>query len=595
MSSELHALRHLVAHLDAAGQHDRLHRLVLADRDWMERKFAALEDDGAYLQDIEIALRRFADPLPPSDLLVVAQLFAARCAVRLRGESSAVEDLIVLTMEGRVRAALAQARLRVAPENRCGDLLAIHRVLRRGGQIDRDLLDEIRDRAFAIEVERERAYAFAALGEELALSGFRDLARRAFERADEALALMKPDLFDRLWVLQALATTRARAGFFSDALDAARSINHPFYLAWTVADVAPSAPESGAALRLLAQAELLASRLEAPGQEIIVLQSVLLGFGSVGVEVEVRRMLGKLHQFAATNEGDRAIRALAIGLAEMGRCKEAEDALNDLQEEWAQGDALKAIAVAWGRTRHWNRAEQAAAEIATPKVRRNTLRRLAVLAAEAGDHSEAWRFLEKARALTERALDGSRLLLSLAAVESGPPAPPAHTQDEMLVPSEKGRLQALAQDAVRLAESEDEAAARVLLHELEATVWPITTYWEATIWQTLAIAHSRLGESGRARDILYDLAQKRRLACLDNLNRRDEARRAARAAAECGAFMLAFEMLEVLPSNMFSSELDLCAPAFERLGSGLAVAIRTEAARILSWRSSLGKVPEKTR
>lgn len=586
----LHALRHLAAYLEAAGQNARLHRLILADREWMDKKFAALEDDGAYLGDIAIALRHFEDPLAPSDLLVVVQLFAARLVVLLRSESYAEEDLIVLTLEGRMQTALARARLRMAPEKRCCDLLAIHRVLRRRGQADRDLLGEIRDRAFAVENDRERAYAFAALGEEAALSGFPVLARAAFDKAAEALALMDPGLLDRIWVLQVLAGTQARAGFYSDALEALRAINHPFYLAWTAADMAPLAPESGARARLLAQAQSLAARLEDPGQEIWVLKRVLLSSISMGAETEVRQLLRKLHGLAVTSEGDRAIQALVIGLAEMGRCQKAENTLQDLRGGWARGEALQAIAVAWGKGGHRHRAERTADAIAEPADRRATLRRLAVLAAEEGAFREARRLLKKARTqlgknteVSDGTIPPSRSLSLSSRLQSGASAP-----------LEQDRLQASALEAVRLAESGNEVAARNLLRQLETTVWPITTFSEASVWQTLAIAHARLGERERALEILQDLAQIRRLPVLDNLNRREEARKAARAAAECGAFLLAFEMLEVLPSDLFSGELALFAGAFERLSPGLAAIVKTEVARILGWSSSPEETPERS-
>ncbi|HKH44325.1 MAG TPA: hypothetical protein VKM72_06660 [Thermoanaerobaculia bacterium] len=549
----------------------------------MDRKLAALEDDGAYLGDIAIALRQFEDPLTPSGLLVVAQLFAARLVVRLRGESYAEDDLIVLTLEGRVKMALARARLRVAPEKRCGDLLAIHRVLRRRGQADRDLLDEIRDRAFAVENDRERAYAFAALGEEAALSGFPVPARAAFDKAADALALMGPSLLDRIWVLQVLAGTQARAGFYPDALAALRAIHHPFYLAWTAADMAPLAPESGARARLLTQAESLAARLEDPGQEIWVLKRILLSSISMGADTEVRRLLRKLRELAATSGGDRAIQALAIGFAAMGRCQKAGNALQDLREGWARGEALKAIAVAWGKGAHWYRAERTVDTIEKPVDRRATLRQLAVLAAEEGAFREARHLLKKARMeVSDGTIPPSRRLSLSAGLQNDASAPP-----------EQDRLQASASEAVRLAESGNEVAARNLLRQLETTV-PITTFSEASVWQTLAIAHARLGERERAFEILQDLAQIRRLPVLDNLNRREEARKAARAAAECGAFLLAFEMLEELPSDLFSGELALCAGAFERLSPGLAATVKTEVARILGWSSSPGEIPERS-
>ncbi len=589
MSCENHGLRHLTTYLDVAGQHDRLLRLVLADREWMDRKFAAFEDDGPYLEDIEIALRRFADPLLTSDLLGVAQLFAARRAVRLRGESSAAEDLVVLTLEGRLGAALARARLRAEPENRCGNLLAIHRVLRHQGRIDLDLLNEIRDRAFAVAVHRERAYAFAALGEEMALSGLRDPARAAFEKAHEALAAIEPTRLERIWVLQVLAGMQARAGFFPAALTALRSIHDPFYLAWTLAQMAPSAPTTGEALRLFANAESLASQLGDAGQEAIVLQSLIQGFLSLRIEDGPQRILSKLWDLTRTDEV--AVRALVVGLAEMNLCQEAEEVLKDLHEGRSRGVALGALAVAWGRRRQWNRAESVADEIAQPAERRATLRHLAVLAAEADEHKATWRLLDKTRSTPEPAPEGASLFLSTEEVISrGPSNQP---QAETSLPSSEEKLQASASEAVRLAESGDEAAARHLVHEIEATVWPITTRSDFVIWQTLALAHARLGDARRARDILYDLEGRRNLSLTDNLSRRDEARRTAQLAAECGSFILAFEMLEHVPSNMFLGELYGWAKVFKKLGPDLAAAVETEVARILGWGDTLEAIPEK--
>jgi tetratricopeptide (TPR) repeat protein len=579
VSSEKHGLRHLASYLDAADQRDRLVRLLLADREWMDRKFAALEDDGPYLEDIQIALRHFADPLPASDLLVVAQLFAARRAVRLRGESSAAEDLVVLTLEGRLAAALARARLRAEPEDRCGNLLAIHRVLRRQGRIDLDLLNEIRDRAFAVAVHRERAYAFAALGEEMALSGLSDPARAAFDKAQEALVAIEPARLERIWVLQVLAGTQARAGFFPAALAVLRSIHDPFYLAWTLAQVAPSAPMPGKALPLFEKAESLASQLGDAGREAVVLQSLLEGFLALGLKYESHRMLRKLRNLARTDEV--AIRTLVVGLAEMDLCQEAEEALKDLHEGRSRGVALGALAVAWARRRHWNPAEAVADDIAQPAERKGTLRRLAVLAAETNKHKTALRLLDKARTSPKLAPEQASLLLSTDEVFSGRPS--NQPQVESSIPSPENAVQAKAKEAVRLAETGNEAAAKLLVHDLEATVWPITTRSDFLTWQTLALAYARLGDARRAHEILYELEGMRNLSFLDNLNRRDSARGAARLAAECGSFIQAFEMLEHVPSNMFPGELNEWAPVFERIGPDLAAAVESEVARILGW------------
>ena len=71
-------LRHLAMHLHKAGQYDKLYRLLVGNKAWMDVKSERLDGHSAFVEDLELAIADFRDPLTATETSTLVQLWTAR-------------------------------------------------------------------------------------------------------------------------------------------------------------------------------------------------------------------------------------------------------------------------------------------------------------------------------------------------------------------------------------------------------------------------------------------------------------------------------------------------------------------------------------
>lgn len=143
--ADTYGLLHLPFHLDASEQDEKLYALLTDSPDWMEAKFNAFSSDAAYVDDLELAINKFSDPLKPNELLTLTKLYTARQVVHQRSNSYDERDLKTLVWLGEEKKALSFARLRADLSKKIVALLSIYEALQAKAVFYPDALDKAKD------------------------------------------------------------------------------------------------------------------------------------------------------------------------------------------------------------------------------------------------------------------------------------------------------------------------------------------------------------------------------------------------------------------------------------------------------------------
>ncbi|RMF05220.1 MAG: hypothetical protein D6773_05430, partial [Alphaproteobacteria bacterium] len=103
---------HLAYHLLEAGRENELHELLTADDRWLNAQLEATTSITAYVDDLNLAIETYRDPLTSDETIRLATLWAARSVIHGRVMSYNDTDLTTLVWLGREDEALGYARLR---------------------------------------------------------------------------------------------------------------------------------------------------------------------------------------------------------------------------------------------------------------------------------------------------------------------------------------------------------------------------------------------------------------------------------------------------------------------------------------------------
>jgi tetratricopeptide (TPR) repeat protein len=241
---ELYLWQHLAYHLHEAGRRKELYELLTSTDEWLRRKFEVCQGDTAYVEDLELAMRDFADSLPSAEALAaLVRLHGARQVVRARISVYTNELLRALVWLGRGEEALSHARLRDKPHQRFDGLMAIQKALQARGLPQHDLLGEAAETARSIPDVGGRARALVDVAAALAQTGD-PRAAMLFDQATEATRGISPD-YERPHVVAALATALTQAGRSDQATDATRGIFSNYKRPHQVAALATALTQAG--------------------------------------------------------------------------------------------------------------------------------------------------------------------------------------------------------------------------------------------------------------------------------------------------------------------------------------------------------------
>ncbi|WP_322798399.1 ATP-binding protein [Thermoflexus sp.] len=300
-----YGLRHLGAHLAAAGEWEKLHKLVAEGDEhqpWAEARYAAEGDYGGYLMDLELA-RRHAMREGKQDPRAVgrqARYALIEASIRSLAGNIPPELLIALVEKGLWKASAALGYARQVPD------------------------------------ERHRAHALTALAPHL----FEGLLREALEVAREIR-----DEWARAWVLAELAPRLPedqRVQALREALEAAREIQDEEERARVLAKLAPRLPEDQRVQALREALEAAREIRDEPARaEALAALAPQLSEGLLQEALEAARKIGYKRARA------RALAALATRLPEDQRAQALREALEaawEIRDEPARAEALAALA-----------------------------------------------------------------------------------------------------------------------------------------------------------------------------------------------------------------------------------------------------------
>ncbi|MEH2062394.1 MAG: AAA family ATPase [Nostoc sp.] len=227
-----YGLLHLPKHLDAAGREEEFYSLLTASKQWMETKFRVFSSDTPYVDDLELAIDKFVDPLEPNELLTLVKLYTARLVVYQRASSYENTDLKTLVWLGRETETLSHAYLRADAEQKLDALLIIHNALQEKGQFNPTFLDEVLDKAKEVaQNEIEEASHLTDLLRNLTIALVQ---AERLDEAEELLPKIKNDTFEKVELLRELATVLVKNGddekaslFFRKAEELVGTIKEP--------------------------------------------------------------------------------------------------------------------------------------------------------------------------------------------------------------------------------------------------------------------------------------------------------------------------------------------------------------------------------
>ncbi|MFC1878749.1 hypothetical protein ACFLZW_02435 [Chloroflexota bacterium] len=175
-----YGLSHLPVHLSGAGETERL-RALLLDFDWLQAKISAFGHTIEYVNDLDLAISEFNDPVEITNFGNLIKLFMARSVAIHYSRTYQNDDLKALVWLGRTRQAISHARQRskiygIDEMGKFNGLLSILTALQKKQQADPsfeddalidDLIVELRDMIDDIFNSGRKKFAITELLTEL--------------------------------------------------------------------------------------------------------------------------------------------------------------------------------------------------------------------------------------------------------------------------------------------------------------------------------------------------------------------------------------------------------------------------------------------
>ncbi len=215
-NADKYGLLHLPKHLDTTERQEELYTLLTGSPKWMESKFKLFFRDTEYVNDLELAINKFSDPLESNQLLTLIKLYTARQVVHQRSSNYEDIDLKTLVLLGRETEALAYARLRKNFNSRFTALIAIFNALEEKSQYSSTVLDAIDVLNEAKEVAK--LINKVSLEAETLLDFATALLKASNFTEAEKLADEIKNTFVKIKVLRKLAVALHQAGYSQDAI-----------------------------------------------------------------------------------------------------------------------------------------------------------------------------------------------------------------------------------------------------------------------------------------------------------------------------------------------------------------------------------------
>ena len=356
-----YALEHLAAHLHAAGQADRLQRLLVGNRAWMDARFERAASHAPYVGDLQVARVGYADPLDAEPLCRLLELHAARLVTNARIVLDTDIDLEVLAHIGRAREALEAARLRSDPHVRFEGIVRIEALLRERGRPEPALLDELAATVREIRIEWQVGYA------QVALAG----ALRA-------------------------------AGYVAEARSVAYAVQHPGARRKAMSELVEGALRRGESDREALAAALESARLERGAYSSAgALADIAALFLRTGDEAQANALWNECAALIKTMEARNwtwAVRDLSISLARAGLFDEAIEQATIIEDRFQLGVTRERISELLFTAGARVRACELAAAVPEPEQRSLALSALARRLIATGDPEAAIPLLREAEA-----------------------------------------------------------------------------------------------------------------------------------------------------------------------------------------------------
>ena len=349
-----YAYHYLANHLFESGRKEELYALLTASPHWMNAKFTACTGDAAYVGDLELALKDFADPLTQNQLLVLAKLYTARQLVNRRVSIYDDSDLKTLVWLGREAEALNHAQLTPRADRKFSALLTIHYALQEQKKVppkedqqtlNRTLLDEAEKVAGAIKDNLTQAIELQNLAVTLVQAERDEQASKVFTKAGEVAGTIE-DQTDRAEVLSELALALAQARrdeqaseVFTQAREVAGAIEQDPERVWALQKLALALAQARRveeAIAVFTEAEKVAGTIEQDLNFAKTLQKLAVALVQMGRDKQANEVFTKAREVAGTieNQTDRAevVTELALALAQARRDKEANEVFTQARE-----------------------------------------------------------------------------------------------------------------------------------------------------------------------------------------------------------------------------------------------------------------------
>src|SRR5215211_1912850 len=246
-----YGLRYLAYHLWRADRKQELYMLLTGSPDWMKHKFAIFADDTHYVDDLELAISDFSDPLTSDEVSTLVKLHTARGVVVERGFGYMDAALHALVWLGRDEEALARARLWNDPQDRLKRLLTVHNALQERGKSNPSVLSEMQQIASSIKGLESWAEVLGNVADALAQAGYDERANALFDEALKAAqAIEDKSLRTTHLIDMAQASAEAEQDewanvLFDEGLKAAQAIEDKYLRTNTLESAAKALAQSG--------------------------------------------------------------------------------------------------------------------------------------------------------------------------------------------------------------------------------------------------------------------------------------------------------------------------------------------------------------
>lgn len=318
------------------------HNLLTASPEWMNKKERKFYGDSAYIDELELAIQAYNDPLEPDEIIRLVQLTTARQVVNARIDVYTDKMLVALVRLGREQEAIYHARLRTDAIKRFDGLFAIWQASK-SERVTVSELMQVADRKLAHRPPYELTQLGIALAHAndpraddcfkkareniLSIQNTAEIRFQSQARTQFAEALVQAGHLDEArqfadtlqyfenkeHVLSVLASSFAHAGRFEEARELADTI-----------------PSGSSQIRALSQIANALSHADNPGAD--------------DAFQYVRVMVDNIDQYYR----DSALNALAKGLAEAKRFDEAREIIDAIQDKdgFSKSFALHQLATA---------------------------------------------------------------------------------------------------------------------------------------------------------------------------------------------------------------------------------------------------------